>query len=68
MCRGRILALIAALSGFCFVGSCADDSDGGDDGTDAGTDTDTDADTDADIPDPDPAAPFAVMELFTSES
>jgi len=66
MCRGRILALIAALSGFCFLGSCADDTGGGDDEADAGTDTD--ADTDADIPDPDPAAPFAALELFTSES
>lgn len=47
-----------------------DDSDEGGDGsdTDADTDSDTDTDSDGDIPDPDPAAPFVVMELFTSES
>jgi len=56
--------------------ACDDDVDVGDSGPDADSDTDgdsdgdtdSDGDSDGDVPDPDPAAPFAVIELFTSES
>ena len=69
----RLGTLLAAVSGVALLGSCGDDAEdamGSDAGADsaADSDSDTDADSDADIPDPDPAAPFAAVELFTSES
>jgi len=65
MPRTTLVGLFAALSA---LASWACDDGEGTGSSDGDTDSDTDSDSDSDLPDPDPAAPFAVMELFTSES